>query len=1020
MQQNPAAAVLEQVASETGLPPAPDPYPALLRVGDNWERYPFSWDPFLALAQKVVLREGEGPVVLVSRDEPMEAARVEVRSDAVPFRVIHLSPTIPLPELVGAWIGALREVAEPPGPQGSFLERLGLEAQDAPEPVRSFLGVPATEDGNEAAATAMRYSATVRSLDDTWSGSPVQAVEIAREMQRKHPEYGGGRLGEVTLETPTDAPAHPWEQWRDSVARLYDPGALGRSRHEVLSGLLLLVGLALVEPELRAALIREKVWVPLLLEVDLEAAPPGSSIRLAIDSVQLEPGYTGDVARGEDHLGIQGDVNAVCEVITDPEVAPPLAVGLFGAWGSGKSFFMEKMRERIAVRGPQRRVGGHPQNVVQIRFNAWHYADTSLWASLAVEIFERLADPEPVDPDLREEWLRRRGDPARARREELIESLETYRDARSALALELSQLNNERKRLARSRREAEEERVQLAGTSLHQEVLAALRDDPVLKARLEALSEAAGVPVTLESARRLRARLDTLTGYAVEVWRRLTRPGLTVSFLAAAAVLAAASLAAGTLDRWGWVTSVTTALGSVTAVLVAAVRWVVPAVERANGILGTVRDALDTAEKAEARAHEQALRELDAELENAAQRIRETNQALTEVDRNIARTKAEARALSVGRSLYEFLADRATGYRKHQGVVGMLHRDFRLLDAQLRAQAATREEDEGLPRIHRVVLYVDDLDRCPPEKVLEVLEAVHLLLALPLFIVVVGVDPQWLQRSLRYQYRTLGDTGQPDDDAYLRAMPAEYLEKIFQIPLTLPGMQPEGYARLIASLAPGVEAAGETPRPEGPRRRPADRRGVGGEFVPTRTLLPVQLGSAADEVGDAALPLTPSEVRFAQRLGSLVSTPRAAKRLMNTYRLLRATQNFGSSSFLGSEKTPGECQVVLTLLAVAAGYPALSDRFFVALENDGLSESPEASWAGFVDSLRPGGKGRAAGSNVPDDLFADPEMARGSASAAEWTNMAEALGAATRDNPVTDIEVYRRWGRTVSRFSFTL
>ena len=91
---------------------------------------------------------------------------------------------------------------------------------------------------------------------------------------------------------------------------------------------------------------------------------------------------------------------------------------------------------------------------------------------------------------------------------------------------------------------------------------------------------------------------------------------------------------------------------------------------------------------------------------------------------------------------------------------------------------------------------MDDLDRCPPAKVLEVLEGVHLLLALELFIVVVGVDPRWLQRSLRHQYRDLATSESPGTDPYLWAMPIEYLEKIFQIPLTLPAMQPHGYASL--------------------------------------------------------------------------------------------------------------------------------------------------------------------------------------------------------------------------------
>ena len=41
--------------------------------------------------------------------------------------------------------------------------------------------------------------------------------------------------------------------------------------------------------------------------------------------------------------------------------------------------------------------------------------------------------------------------------------------------------------------------------------------------------------------------------------------------------------------------------------------------------------------------------------------------------------------------------------------------------------------------VHRL-LYIDDLDRCSEDKVVKVLEAVHLLLAFKLFVVIVAVE----------------------------------------------------------------------------------------------------------------------------------------------------------------------------------------------------------------------------------------------------------------------------------------
>ena len=113
----------------------------------------------------------------------------------------------------------------------------------------------------------------------------------------------------------------------------------------------------------------------------------------------------------------------------------------------------------------------------------------------------------------------------------------------------------------------------------------------------------------------------------------------------------------------------------------------------------------------------------------------------------------------------------------------------------------------GPPPLQRIVLYVDDLDRCPPEKVVDVLRAVHLLLALPLFVVVLAVDPRWLRRALEQHHATLflaRDLGES------QASPANYLDKIFQVPYALRpiGERASGY---LQSLLP--EAAQAVPTP---------------------------------------------------------------------------------------------------------------------------------------------------------------------------------------------------------------
>ena len=91
-------------------------------------------------------------------------------------------------------------------------------------------------------------------------------------------------------------------------------------------------------------------------------------------------------------------------------------------------------------------------------------------------------------------------------------------------------------------------------------------------------------------------------------------------------------------------------------------------------------------------------------------------------------------------------------------------------------------DDDQLPKIDRIVLYIDDLDRCPPKRVVEVLEAVHLILALELFVVIIAVDPRWLLQSLRLHYADLlQDEGELEET--WESTHSTVPEKMIQIPV---------------------------------------------------------------------------------------------------------------------------------------------------------------------------------------------------------------------------------------------
>jgi hypothetical protein len=302
--------------------------------------------------------------------------------------------------------------------------------------------------------------------------------------------------------------------------------------------------------------------------------------------------------------------------------------------------------------------------------------------------------------------------------------------------------------------------------------------------------------------------------------------------------------------------------------------------------------------------------------------------------------------------------------------------------------------EQGVGRVERIILYIDDLDRCPAEKVVDVLQAVHLLLAYPLFVVVVGVDPRWLSHSLTATYaafkgaetsiKGIGEasmkgTGTTSIDPDLwRTTPQNYLEKIFQIPVSLRPMTAVGYAKLVQSLfSPLTSATGEPPPPQPAPALSPPRSGNGTEpgslagdseksqpkpavQDPQKTTVEEQ-GTARNQsftIHEDALVIKPVESNFAERLYRLLPTPRATKRFSNIYRILKApTPPDQLPSFEGTEQVPGTFQVPMLLLAILIGMPTEAAALFpklyqrVAGGHDPIEEIATLETLGATDKM---------------------------------------------------------------------
>lgn len=570
----------------------------------------------------------------------------------------------------------------------------------------------------------------------------------------------------------------------------------------------------------------------------------------AVPGVQL-PDYQADHPdQPTDLVGIGPEIDAFAHVMTSRRLVPPLAVGLFGAWGSGKSYFLRGLQHRVAEISAARLPAFH-QAVVQVEFNAWQYVGGDLWASLVEHLFRNLRRSDDEEDDI-------------------IAQRQRYwvQQVQEAGAVHQQAEDDRRALETEQRTAAEEVETQRAAVAQAAEKLREARRPDPSELLTDAVAEAArmaGFDEVITNATKLRAELDQARTDLSNLLTPLRQPRFLIAVIVAIGVAAALAQFTDT--------------GAVAALLVTATTYVSAASRHLRKVSERVSAAqarLTQAEADELKRNEQALHDAEVRL----LRVKEDLEAALAKEKDLAEQVIEVirqqAAETPSRVLTDFITDRVDSddYRRHLGVPALVRRDL----ARLTNLVARQEVADELA-IDRIVLYIDDLDRCPTPVVVKVLEAVHLLLAFPLFVVVVAVDATWLTSSLRDHFRQ-----------FEHADPVDYLEKIFQVPFQVQPLGRDVRERMLRglltpSLTRSGESGGDAPTAEDttlPAIDTAEFEAVVASFTAP--------GSPRQALSDAVdLTISEVELQQAQVVAELVgTTPRAVKRFVNVYLLVKS------------------------------------------------------------------------------------------------------------------------------------
>ncbi len=663
-----------------------------------------------------------------------------------------------------------------------------------------------------------------------------------------------------------------------------------------------------------------------------------------------------------DDLDVRADVDMLAKLIASKDVKPPLSIGLFGPWGSGKSFLMHQVQLRIkdlakrskptpatadspAAESPAPPMTGYLTEVIPVEFNAWQYAHgTALWAALINKVFEQV----------RVELTKQN------RYEEVMKKLA---DKDLAVVKARVTLDAAKKKVTQALPAAEDRQIE--------EVVE--KHDDITTAEAKQVEIGLQLSVATSQMSELKDEYDRLRPLMAQVARAWS----TASW--ARRLLLVGGLAA---------------LGALALMLIVKPDWMVALLGAVVGALGAVLPLVGPVRK----GLEQARRILRADDRDKDELRR------AEVDLARATEDMQFAKMSGLAGLYGFVDDRskATEYLQPLGMAPMIRDDLERLAELARGK-------DGIPGIDRIVIYIDDLDRCPASQVVQVLEAVNLLFGFELFVVIVAVDSRWLLRSLDTEFSEAFDK---NDSA--APTPQNYLEKIIQIPFWVQPMKPIGFGRLVTSLAGEVTQSPATPPPDAPSDTPyspsiptdighadpveqptpggppapppPDTEGGGDEGKGT-TPTDETDDNPPDDLNPEALRLTSNERDCMTRFLPLVGTPRAAKRFINTYQLLRVTVP-DVDAFLAAK----EYEPVLVLLALVTGTVPVTDPMIVE-----LASMTQSDFGTFLAAA------------VKRDASGEPKKR-------EWQAIADAC-ATLRTGALTP-ELIKIWLPKVARYSF--
>ena len=500
----------------------------------------------------------------------------------------------------------------------------------------------------------------------------------------------------------------------------------------------------------------------------------------------------GDTDRGEDRLGVSTIADALAETLVFKDLKPPFVLAVFGKWGRGKSYFFNLMQETIISiqKRPmdnlfQNTFAGH---IYIVKFDAWTFSKGDVWSSLMYQILQTLNEQLQFEEALGKDALLS-GD---------VSTIEVFRDLST---LEIEHLKEHRSILQNIKKDGDRASERLlrainANYAQDEEDLKQIEKHIHLeRTKKEAIRSVEQIKVNVNFLgkqaldRVLKKALDESVGNEdtksiddlIQSIKRMNRFFLWAFSLRLSNVSPAVAICSALLivfSSYLYLDSkaedkIVSKISGLLAVAVPILTSISSALHKIDPVITNLQRQAEHGGNFDAESGRPLLGSLPGGNYGSFD-----DKVLQ--DLKIQKTEIENRSLALkGNSLRDAIAKHidSSDYENNLGIVHKVQKDLKLISDGMLNQRQRDIFPRGDPRI---VLFIDDLDRCKHTEVVKVIEALQLLVKTKLFVAVLAIDPRYVTLSLEKHYNGVLDPIQPPTGM-------DFLEKMIQIPFRLPG-----------------------------------------------------------------------------------------------------------------------------------------------------------------------------------------------------------------------------------------